>query len=180
MHEKTLTSKFLYRGRLLGLEIQDVELANGKKAFREIVRHGGAVAVLARVPDGRFVFVRQFRKPVEQDMIEVVAGNRGKDEDPEACAVRELREETGFDARRIRRLGFIHPSPGYVDERIDLYFADVDVRPGPTNPDEDEHVEVLLMSRDEFLGQVRAGEIHDSKTLATWLLYEKVEAGGDA
>ncbi len=177
MHEKTLSVKTVYTGRILGLELQDVELANGKKAFREIVRHGGAVAVLARLPDGRFAFVRQFRKPVEQEMFEVVAGNRGKGEDPEACARRELREETGFAARSIRPLGFIYPSPGYVDEKIELFFAEVDAQPGATSPDEDEHVDVLLLSRDEVAQRIRTGDIHDSKTLATWLLYEKVVEG---
>jgi ADP-ribose pyrophosphatase len=178
MHEKTLSVKTVYTGRILGLELQDVELANGKKAFREIVRHGGAVAVLARLPDGRFALVRQFRKPVEQEMLEVVAGNRGRDEDPEACARRELKEETGFEARQIRRLGFIYPSPGYVDEKIDLFFAEVDAQPGATHPDEDEHLDVLLLSREDIVRRMRAGEIHDSKTLATWLLYEKVVEDG--
>lgn len=178
MHEKTLSVKTVYSGRILGLELQDVELANGTKAFREIVRHRGAVAVLARLPDGRFALVRQFRKPVEQEMLEVVAGNRGRDEDPEACARRELKEETGFEARQIRRLGFIYPSPGYVDEKIDLFFAEVDAEPGSTHPDEDEHLDVLLLSREDIVRRMWAGEIHDSKTLATWLLYEKVVEGG--
>ncbi len=177
MHERTLTRKTIFKGRLLGLEVQDVELENGRKALREIVRHGGAVAILGRLADGRFALVRQFRKPVEKDLLEVVAGNREPGEEPEACARRELTEETGFKARTIRRLGFIHPSPGYTDEVIELFYADVEGDPAHARPEPDEHLDVVLLSRAEILEKVRRGEIHDSKTLATWLLYEKMVAG---
>ena len=173
MREKTIRRKTVYTGRILGLEVHEIEMENGKKGLREIVRHRGAVAILARLPDGRFALVRQFRKPVEKEMLEVVAGNREPNEDPELCARRELREETGFKAKTVRRLGFIYPSPGYVDEKIEIFFADVDAESGQTDPDEDEHVEVVLLTRDEIVGKISRNEIHDSKTLATWLLYEK-------
>jgi ADP-ribose pyrophosphatase len=180
VYEKTLTSKKIYSGRILGLEVQDVELENGKRALREIVRHGGAVAVLARLPNGKFIFVRQFRKPVEQDMFEVVAGNREPDEDPAECARRELKEETGYTALRVRHLGFIYPSPGYVDEKIDIFFAETAAEAGATDPDDDEHLDVLILDESEFVAKVCRGEVRDSKTLATWLLYEKVVASGRA
>lgn len=181
MHEKTISSKTLYDGRILGLEVQEVELSNGRKALREIVRHGGAVAVLARRPDGRFIFVRQYRKPVEQVLFEVVAGNREAGEDAEPCAVRELEEETGYRASAIRHLGFIYPSPGYVDERIDIFFAEVDGTPAGAAPDEDEHLDVVFLDRDAVLERIRAGKVCDAKTLAAWLLYEqRVGAGAPA
>ena len=178
VEEKTLTSKTLYEGRLVGLEVQEVMLPSGRKAVREIVRHGPAVAVLARLPDGRFLFVRQFRKPVEQALLEAVAGNREPGEDAEACARRELEEETGYRARRIRSLGFIYPSPGYVDERIDLFFTEVDAEPGPTRPDEDEHLDVVRLNRAEVLEQL-GDRIVDSKTLAVWLRGELLGLCGD-
>ena len=173
MEEKTITKKTLYTGRILVLETQDIEMENGKKGMREIIRHRGAVAILARLPDGRFALVRQYRKPVEREMLEVVAGNREPNEDPELCARRELREETGFKAKTVRRLGFIYPSPGYCDEKIEIFFAEVDAESGQTDPDEDEHVEVVLMTREEIVGKISRDEIHDSKTLAAWLMYEK-------
>lgn len=176
MYEKTLKKRTVYKGRILDVEVQDVEMANGRPALREIVRHGGAVAVLARAPDGRFILVRQFRKPVEEVMLEVVAGNREPGEDAEACARRELEEETGFRAARIRRLGVIYPSPGYVDERIEVFYADVEPGKGERRPDEDEHLEVVFLERDEIIEKMRRNEVHDSKTLAAWLLYEKIEA----
>ena len=177
MEEKTITKKTLYTGRILTLETQDIEMGNGKKGLREIIRHRGAVAVLARLPDGRFALVRQYRKPVEREMLEVVAGNREPNEDPELCARRELREETGFNAKTVRRLGFIYPSPGYCDEKIEIFFAEVDATSGQTDPDEDEHVELVLTTRDEIGGKIKRDEIHDSKTLAAWLMFEKMAEG---
>ena len=172
MHEKTLTSKTVFTGKLLRFEVQDVELENGQKAYREIIRHPGAVAVLARATDGRFVFVRQFRKAVELTMTEVIAGILERGEAPEAAAHRELREETGYDAAKLTHLGRIFPSPGYVDEVIDVYFAELAMGPGPKNPDWDEHVETVMMSAAEFEAKVRSAEIQDAKTMAAWAMYK--------
>lgn len=178
MHEKTISSKTLYTGRILGLEVQEIEMENGTRAVREIIRHRGAVAVLARRPDGKFVLVRQFRKPVEREMLEVVAGNREKGEDPEVCARRELLEETGYEARTLAHIGWIFPSPGYVDERIELFYAETAHAAQDTNPDEDESVEVVLLDRDEIMKRIREKTINDSKTLAAWVQYlAVVEAG---
>lgn len=171
MHEKTRTSKTLYSGRILGLEVQEVELPNGKTALREIVRHRGAVAVLARRADGRFLFVRQFRKPVEQVLLEVVAGNREPGEPAETCARRELEEETGYRVRALEHLGFIYPSPGYVDERIDIFFAETEQAVGATKPDEDEMLELAVLTADEVAARIRNQEIHDAKTLAAWMMF---------
>jgi ADP-ribose pyrophosphatase len=172
MHEKTLTSKTVFTGKLLRFEVQDVELENGQKAYRELIRHPGAVAVLARAADGQFVFVRQFRKAVEKIMTEVIAGILEPGEVPEAAAHRELREETGYDAAKLTHMGRIFPSPGYVDEAIDIYFADLAMGPGPKNPDWDERVETVMMTVADFEAQVRSGEIQDAKTLAAWAMYK--------
>ncbi|MFH0909789.1 MAG: NUDIX hydrolase [bacterium] len=172
MHEKTLTSKTVFSGKLLRFEVQDVELENGQKAYRELIRHPGAVAVLARAPDGRFVFVRQFRKAVEKIMIEVIAGILEPGEQPQTAAHRELKEETGYDAEKLSHLGRVYPSPGYVDEAIDVYFADLAVGPGPKNPDWDECLEVVMMPAAEFEAMVRSGGVQDAKTLAAWAMYK--------
>lgn len=171
MYEKTITKRTLYSGRILGLEIQEVELPNAKPALREIIRHRGAVAVLARRSDGRFLFVKQFRKPVEQVLLEVVAGNREPNEPAEECARRELVEETGHRARLLDYLGFIYPSPGYVDERIDIFYAETQEETGAAQPDEDEMLELVMLTADDVNARIAAREIHDSKTLAAWMLY---------
>lgn len=173
LFEKTLTKKTIYTGRILTLEVQEVELPDGTRAPRELIRHAPAVGVLARRPDGAFVFVRQFRKAVERVMLEIVAGICEPGEAPAATAARELREETGYTAARLVELGSAFATPGYVDEQFTLFFAELDPVGGATEHDVDERVEAVVLGRAEFERMLRAGEIIDAKTLAAWLLFEK-------
>jgi ADP-ribose pyrophosphatase len=169
--EKTLSTSRAFEGRLLKVDVLQVELASGVKSVREIIRHPGATIVLAQLPDGRFVFVRQFRKAVEKEMLEVVAGTLEPGEDPDACAARELAEETGCHASSLVRLGVIVPAPGYTDERLYVYYARVNEDQRHAAPDEDENVETVLLTADEIETLIRNGLIEDAKTLATWQLY---------
>ena len=171
MREKTIFRKTAFDGRLLKVEQQQVELENGRPAYREIVRHPGAVGVVTRLPDGRFAFVRQFRKAVDDERLEIVAGLLEPGESHEESARRELREETGFRATSLRPLGVVNASPGYTDERIEVFYAETPDALDTAEPDEDEHVELVLLTEDEFLELVRAGGICDAKTLAAWTLY---------
>lgn len=172
MHETTLSKTTIYTGKIIRLETQEVELETGQRAHREIVRHRGAVAVIAVHPDGSLLFVRQFRKPVEQIMLEVVAGLLDENEKPEAAAVRELHEETGYEALTLRRLGHVYPTPGYVDEKIVLFVAHIGEHPVMRRLDHDERIELVTMTEAAFRDQMRRGEISDGKTLAAWALYE--------
>ncbi len=174
LFEKTLTKKTLYAGRILSLEVQEVELPDGTRAPRELIRHAPAVGVLARRADGAFVFVRQFRKAVERVMLEVVAGICEPGEKPVETAARELREETGYTAVKLVELGSAFATPGYVDEQFTLFFAELAAAGGVTEPDVDERVEAVVLSRAEFERMLRAGEVCDAKTLAAWLLFEKM------
>ena len=171
MYEKTIEITPIFEGRILKLEVLDVELEDGTRSTREVIRHGGAVAAVARLDADQFIFVRQFRKPVERCMTEVVAGTLNPGEDPDACLRREIEEEIGHRTQRLYKLGFIYPSPGYMDEKIHIYIADV--VPGETfhSQDPDERVESVTLSRDQFEGLIRNGEIHDSKTLSAWHLF---------
>ncbi|MCX6998384.1 MAG: NUDIX hydrolase [Kiritimatiellaeota bacterium] len=173
MHEKTLSRQIVYDGRILRLEVQEVELADGTRAVRELIRHAPAAAVLARGPDGRFLFVRQYRKAVDQAVLEIVAGICEPGEAPAATAARELREETGYTATRLVELGAAFATPGYVDERITLFYAEAAGPAGPTDRDADERLEVVPLTAGEFERRLRSGEIQDAKTMAAWLLYEK-------
>jgi len=177
MHERTLSSETVFAGRLVRLETQQVELADGKPAYREIIRHPGAVCVLLRAPDGRIVLVRQFRKAVERVMTEVVAGIRDAGEPADACARREVREETGYAVSRLVRMGTVFPTPGYVDERIEVFYAEAAGDPAQRDLDEDERVEVAPMTEGAFAAAIRAGDITDGKTLAAWAMYRE-GAGG--
>ena len=171
MYEKTLRTKTVFEGRILSLDVLDVELPDGRTGTREIIRHGAAVAVIAQRRDGRFVFIRQFRKAMERVCFEVMAGNVDPGETAEAAAVRELKEETGYQPDSIRFLSSIYPSVGYCTERIDIFFAEVH-EPGETDFDLDENIETVLITEQEMGSMTRAGEVQDAKTLAAWTLYK--------
>jgi ADP-ribose pyrophosphatase len=172
MYEKTLSQKTVYEGRILNVDVLDVELEDGRTSVREIVRHGVAVAIIPQLPDGRFVFIRQFRKAMERICFEVVAGNCDPDENEVDTAIRELREETGYIAESVELLGPIYPSVGYCTERIDIFFARILDEQGETSFDEDEHIETVILTEAEMDAKVRNNEIADAKTLAGWMLYK--------
>ena len=176
MYEKTLSRKTVYEGHIIDVDVLDVELENGKKSIREIVKHGVAVAIIPRLPDGRFVFIRQFRKPMERICFEVVAGNVDHDAEPEAeTAIRELQEETGYIAESMELLGPIFPSIGYCTERIDVFFCEVTGK-GETSFDDDERIETVIVSEAEIDEMIRTNRISDAKTLAAWMLYKAKKA----
>lgn len=177
MKEKTISSKTVFKGRLLEIEVQEVETDSGTRCVREIVRHQGAVAVLAELPDGQFVFVRQFRKAVEQEMLEIVAGKLEKGEKPEDCAKREIKEETGFDCAGMEKMGEIYPTPGYSSEKTHLFFARLKPNRGRQRPDDDEKLTVVCLTADEIEKMILRGEMNDSKTLAAWAIYQKRRYG---
>jgi ADP-ribose pyrophosphatase len=171
MYEKTLRTKTVFEGRILSLDVLDVELADGRTGTREIIRHGAAVAVIARRRDGRFVFIRQFRKAMERICFEVMAGNVDPGEEMAAAAVRELKEETGYVPDSIRFLASIYPSVGYCTERIDIFYAEVH-EPGETDFDLDENIETVLVTEQEMDNLIRSGKVDDAKTLAAWALWK--------
>lgn len=171
MYEKTIGTKTVFKGRILSVDVLDVKLAGGRTGTREIIRHGPAVAVIARRRDGRFVFIRQFRKAMERICFEVMAGNVDPGEEMEAAAVRELKEETGYEPDSIRFLSSIYPSVGYCTERIDIFYAEVH-EPGETDFDPDENIETVLLTEEEIDSMIRSGKVQDAKTLAAWALYK--------
>jgi len=151
----------------------DVELENGVTSVREVIRHPGATGILAQLPDGRFVLVEQYRKPAEKRLLEIVAGTLEPGEAPEACARREVREETGYDVASLKLLGRIFLAPGYSDECLHLFWARLAAVPGAAGPDEDERVEVRVLSEAELEAAMDAGGIEDAKTLAAWCLWRR-------
>ncbi len=172
MYEKTLSRKTVYEGHIINVDVLDVELENGRKSIREIVQHGVAVAIIPRLADGRFAFIRQFRKPMERVCFEVCAGNVDHDGEHEAeTAIRELQEETGYIAESMELLGPIFPSVGYCTERIDVFYCEVTGK-GETSFDDDERIETVMVSEAEMDEMIRNNEIADAKTLAAWMLYK--------
>lgn len=171
MNEKTVSSQRVFDGRLLKLDVLKVKLDNGRRARREIVRHPGAVAIWARAPDGRFVFVRQFRKAIEQELLEVVAGTLEIGETPEACARREIREETGYAVKTLMPLGFIFTAPGFCTERITIFYSEL-TGGGATDPDPDECLDVVLLDEATWKAMMSRGTVQDAKTWAAWGMFK--------
>ena len=172
MYEKTVSSRTVYQGRIIDVDVLEVELEDGRRSVREIVRHGVAVAIIPRLPDGRFVFIRQFRKPMERICFEVVAGNVDHDAEEEShTAIRELQEETGYRTESMELLGPIYPSVGYCTERIDVFCCEITGK-GETSFDDDERIETVLVTGDEVDEMIRDNRIADAKTLAAWMLFK--------
>ena len=179
MFEKTIHTRVAFQGKLLRLDQLDIQQANGGTGYREIVRHPGGVGVVARLSPDRFVLVRQYRKAVECVLTEVVAGLLDPNESPQAAALRELEEETGYRARSIVHLGTMYASPGYVDEKLEIFLADLDPVRQATRLDHGEHIETVEWSRAEWSAAIRASEIRDGKTLAAWAMLLEYERALD-
>ncbi|CAM3791295.1 NUDIX hydrolase [Alicyclobacillus pomorum] len=166
--ERTVASETLFQGKIIDLERLRVQLPDGREATREVVRHPGAVAVLAEPTPGSVVLVKQYRKALDESLVEIPAGKLEPGESPEVCAVRELREETGLAARSVNSVFDFFTSPGFADERIYLYYTN-DVEQEEQALDEDEFVEVTSATRDEVTAMLRDGSIRDAKTLIALL-----------
>jgi len=161
---------YLYEGPIFKLRQDTITLPNGKEAVRDIIEHNGATAIIAVADDGRLVLVRQFRYGAGCDMLEIPAGKLDPGEDPEECALRELAEETGYRAARIRKVMDLCMIPAWSTERVGLYLAEGLVK-GETQLDDEEFVEVELYSVKELLGMIDSGEISDSKTVLAVFYY---------
>lgn len=164
LREKTIQSEEVFTGRVIRLLVDEVELPNGKQAKREIVRHPGAVAIIAITPEQRMVMVRQFRKPLEKTILEIPAGKLEKGEDPLACAKRELIEETGYRAEEMEFVSKFYTSPGFADELLYIYKG-LFLTVGEAKPDHDEFVELVELTLEQAFEKIQSGEIIDAKTI---------------
>lgn len=176
MKEKEIKREKIYKGTLLGLRRDTVELPNGKTSTREIVEHPGAIAVVAITKDKELVLVRQFRKPTEQIMLEIPAGVPKKGETPEDCARRELEEETGFHPKKVRKIWDGYASPGYSDEVIHFVLAE-DMTKLKQKTDEDEFIEVDLVDVEACVDMLKNGKINDNKTMIGIMIADLVLKG---
>jgi len=159
----------IHRARKYRCVEERVRFEDGREAARDVVRHTGAAVILPELPDGRLVLEEVFRHAAGGWMVEVPAGTLEPGEAPEACAGRELLEETGYRAGRLRFLASWYPSPGIFDETMHLFHAS-DLVLERSAPDEDEFVETLLVTKAEAADLVRSGRITDGKTLLALFL----------
>lgn len=165
LKETTKSSEKLFSGRVIDLYLEEVELPNGKTSTREIIKHPGAVAVIAITKENKIVMVQQYRKAMERVLVEIPAGKLEKGESPEVTARRELEEETGYTTESLQHLISFYTSPGFADELVHLYFTeDLQILTEKAELDEDEFVDVLEVTLEEAQQMIDDQRIFDAKT----------------
>lgn len=164
MKEIKISSKVIYDGKVLKLELDDVKCPNGIESKREIVRHNGGSAVLCITKDNQVMLVKQFRYAYDETVYEIPAGKLEKGEDPYDAALREFEEETGSKTDKLEFLNVIYPSCGYTSEKIYLYLAS-NFEVTQTHFDEDEFIETYFFPLEKVLEMIKSNEIKDAKTI---------------
>jgi ADP-ribose diphosphatase len=177
-----ISTERLYTGRVVNLDRDTVRFPDGSSGQLEMLRHPGASAVVPflddpRAPDPRVLLIRQFRHAANGFIWEVPAGRLDAGETPEACARRELEEETGMRARAVEPLTTIYTTPGFTDERIHLFLAH-GLEPGSPRREADEFMELREITWSAVLELVRSGEVRDGKTLTSLLFVQCFRRGG--
>ena len=159
----------LYNGKIFNVALEKVTLPNGVTKDREVVRHPGAAAMVPLLDDGNVVLVKQYRHAVNNYLWEIPAGTLEPDEEPMACAERELVEETGYEATNFDKLTEILPAPGYTDEHIHIFLA-TGLTLAEQRLEDDEVLTVRPTPFDKAIEMIKAGEIQDAKTIVGLLL----------
>ena len=170
--EKTLTSEYVFKGKVIDVRRDDIEVSNGHKSVREVVEHSGGVTMLAVKDNGNVLFVKQFRYPIKEVSIELPAGKLEIGENPDLAAKRELEEETGYISDNWVKLGYIYTSVGFCDEKLHLYLAR-DLKYKKQNPDEDEIIECEEYPLSKVMEMIDNGVINDAKSICTILRARK-------
>lgn len=165
--------RLIYSGRVFDLYSENISTDSGVSFDLELIHHPGAAAIVPLREDGSVLLLVQYRHAVGRRIWEIPAGTLDGDETPEACARRELVEETGFDADRWKKLGEITPLPGYSDERIHLFLAD-HLKPAQQDLDEDEILEVHPRPLTEAIEMIYSGQIQDAKSICGLLFAARV------
>ncbi|MFZ1134469.1 MAG: NUDIX hydrolase [Candidatus Korobacteraceae bacterium] len=170
---KKLSSKIVFRGRVFEITRDRVREPNGVTAVREVIRHSGSVVVLAvddSAEEPRVLMETQYRYAAQSYMFELPAGRIDPGEDAFTAGKRELREETGYTARRWKRALFFYPSPGFLEETMTVFLAQ-GLKPGIAQPESDERIEHRLIPLSEVLRQIMSSRIRDGKTIASVLWF---------
>lgn len=173
--ETTVTSEKLFQGKVISLHLETVRLPNGETASREIVRHPGAVCVLALL-DGKMLVVDQYRKALGRHQVEIPAGKLEPGEDPEEAAKRELEEETGYKCGTMTHISSYYTSPGFADELLHFYLAE-DLEPGTMKLDEDEFLECEAITLEQAQEYIARSRISDAKTLMAVYVWQLRQMG---
>ena len=172
LEEKTISTEKLLSANIIKVR-RDKVLSPKGECYREVVEHNGGVVILPQIDKNNIILIRQWRYATGRELIELPAGKLELDEDPFACAKRELTEETGYEAQNWKSLGYIYTSPGFCNEKLFLYKATDLIYKG-THFDEFETIENLVTPIAQAYKMISSGEIVDSKTICA-LCHAKIE-----
>lgn len=161
---RVLSTRSIFRGRIVNLEVDRIVEPSGNEVEREIVRHPGAAVLLAVTSERRIVLVRQYRYAANEMMLEVPAGTIDPGETPETTAQRELIEETGYRAGRLEKIAEFYPSPGILSELMHLYLAS-ELEKGEAAPEADESLELVELPWERAAELVPGKDVRDAKTI---------------
>jgi ADP-ribose pyrophosphatase len=173
---EVVSSKRVLRTKIFEVWRERATGPRGAEFDREIVRHPGAAVMLARGGEGKVLLIRQFRLPLRQQLWELPAGRIDSGESPLRAARRELREETGYSAKRWKKLFECYPSPGFCDEKMTAFLAQ-DLSPGDSAPEPYELIEKRWHRWDEAMRMIGSGKIRDAKTIGTLLFVDRFGEG---
>ena len=173
LKESKISTEIIFQGRLLDVRRDVVRLPNGNSSVREWIKHPGAVCIIPRLPNNKIGLIRQYRYPVQKEMIELPAGKLEENEKPEICAMRELEEEIGYQTEKLTFLTHIHPAIGFSNERMWLYLAE-DLTKTNEKKDQDEFLELNPMTLKQAMKLVMDGKITDVKTVIGLFWFQNV------
>jgi ADP-ribose pyrophosphatase len=176
--EETLSSQKVFEGRAVNLRIDTVRLPSGRETTREIVEHENCVAIVALDDADNILLVKQFRKPVEKELLEIPAGGIDPGETPEDAVRREMREETGFLPQKVDKLGGFYSTPGFCTEYLYLYLA-TDLVPKPLKAEDSESIRLVRVPLAEIPGLIASDAICDAKSIAGLLAFLEYRKSAD-
>lgn len=173
LKETQLSTEQIYKGTLLDVRRDEITLPNGKTSAREYIKHPGAACIIPVLPEGNIALIKQYRYPVQSEMIELPAGKLDPGEKPEVCAKRELEEEIGYSAGKLTFICNIHPAIGFASEKMWIYLAE-DLVKTVENTDHDEFLVLMPTHLDDAIKMVWDGKITDVKTIIGLLWAERL------
>jgi ADP-ribose pyrophosphatase len=177
MNFKIKNSEIKFHGKVFDLRVDNIIYNSGNEGIREVAVHPGGAVVVAANGNGKIIFVKQYRYPLDKALIELPAGKLEKNEDPIHCAIRELEEETGYSSGKIEKLGSIFTTPGFCTEELHIYLAK-DLNPGNHNREEGEFgMQIFEFTLDEIEDKIKTAEIQDSKTICGIYMYRNFLSG---
>ena len=172
LEEKTISSDRIYTGKVISLKVDTVEVENQGYQKREIVEHCGAVGIVAINDNNEVVLIKQFRKAIEKVIWEIPAGKLEVGENPKECAIRELKEETGYEAENLKLIHKFFTTAGFSNQKIYIYLA-TGLTAGERSLD-DQRLEVYKIDLENAYNMVIKNEIEDAKTLIGILLAKEL------